>query len=306
MVKIPAHNHHKETTMSIQNIALSHESKLQPTLVQRYPLPVFFGLVFGLTWPFMIADALGSHGLLPFRLPIPLLLVMGYMPTLAAVITSGLLNGRTGIRSLLHKALIWRVRLRWYLVAIGGFALICLSAIVLTNLVRSGANIPFLTEEAASASGVGLVLNMVMLFIVTTLVNGEEFAWRGFALPRLQARWNALTSSVILGVVWALFHIPLFFTMGGSSQASASFPDFLISTIGLSILFTWLFNNTQGSVLLAYLLHGAVNSWTRIFPIDHGEVMGMTWLICSAAIIVVLVFGANHLSRHNQRIQQSA
>ena len=274
--------------------------------IRLHDLTIFFFLVFALTWPFMIADALGSHALLPFRLPLPLLLVMSYMPTLAAVIVTGLAGGRKGIRTLLQKFLIWRVKFGWYLAAIGGFALICLGALLLADRLAGSPGLRLLSEEAASSSGWGLVLNGVLLFVVSTLINGEELAWRGFALPRLQTRWNALASSLILGVVWTLFHAPLFFTLTGSSQAGSSFPAFLLGTLGLSVLFTWLYNHTFGSVLLAYLFHGSVNTWTRLFPIDHGGLLiewSMTIMIWLVAAIVVGIYGPKNLARHSQRIQ---
>jgi membrane protease YdiL (CAAX protease family) len=140
------------------------------------------------------------------------------------------------------------------------------------------------------------------------LINGEELAWRGFALPRLQGKYNALTSSIILGVIWGLFHLPLFFTVTGSSQADMSFVPFLVSTSILSVLFTWLFNNTRGSVLMAYLLHAATNTWTRVFAIDHSvnphvsqALTGITALI---VVIVIVTTGAENLSRKNVRIQE--
>jgi uncharacterized protein len=108
-----------------------------------------------------------------------------------------------------------------------------------------------------------------------------------------------LTSSIILGVIWALFHLPLFYTLG-SSQWDMSLLAYMLQLIGASVIFTWLYNNTQGSVLLAILMHASLNTWTRIFPIDHAPPL-VNWLMagvtCSTAIIIVLVFGAEHLKR---------
>ncbi|MBE0682606.1 MAG: CPBP family intramembrane metalloprotease [Anaerolineales bacterium] len=280
------------------------------SLVHKYPLVIFFLLVFGLTWPFMIVDVLGSHDVLPFRLPIPLMIVMGYMPTLAAVIVTGMTKGKEGIRALFRKLLIAKVGLRWYVLAIFGYAAVCAGAIGLSNLF-SEASIPFLSENFPKFSNpVEMVLSVAVMFLAISLVNGEELAWRGFALPRLQSKFNALTSSIILGVVWGLFHLPLFFTLTGSSQAGASFLDFLLSTVSLTVIFTWMYNHTRGSVLLAYLLHGATNTWTRIFAIDHNEnplvggaVTGLTVLV---AVIVILFMGAENLSRNGTRIQEES
>lgn len=276
------------------------------SLVNKCPLTIFFLLVFGFTWPFMIVDALGSHGILPFRLPDLLLLVMSYMPTLAAVIVTETMNGREGIRTLFKKLLIARVRLHWYIFAIFGFAAICAGAIELANLVGDSSNPFFPANLPQFSSLLEVVLFTTFIFTITTLVNGEELAWRGFALPRLQAKYNALTSSLILGVVWGLFHLPLFFTLN-SSQAGTSFVGFLTSTISVTVIFTWMYNHTRGSVLLAYLLHGAANTWTRIFaisqianPLVSGAMTIMTVLI---ALTLVLFFGAENLSKNQKRIQ---
>src|SRR5688572_33466906 len=90
------------------------------SFLETYQVPIVFLLVLGLTWPFMIWDALASHGILPFRLPLPVMLLQSYMPTVAAVIVAGLISGGAGIRALFEKLLIARVGLRWYAFAIFG------------------------------------------------------------------------------------------------------------------------------------------------------------------------------------------
>ena len=287
---------------------LVSEKTNSSSFINKYPLVVFFLLVFGLTWPFMIVDALGSHGILPFRLPMPLMLLMGYMPTLAAVIVTGMRKGREGIRALFGKLLIAKVGLGWYVFAIFGYAVICAGAIGLANMLGISP-VPLLSESFPQfSSPVEMVISVVMMFIAISLVNGEELAWRGFALPRLQAKFNALTSSVILGVIWGAFHLPLFFTLTGSSQAGVSFLGFLLSTVSLTVIFTWMYNHTRGSVLLAYLLHGATNTWTRIFPIDHNGSplvgLAMGGLTVLAAVIILLTMGAENLSRNGTRVQE--
>jgi membrane protease YdiL (CAAX protease family) len=273
-------------------------------LLRRSPLLTFFVLAFALTWPLEIVDALGSHGVLPFRVSIPLqLLGVAYMPTVAALIVTALTSGRAGVRALLRTLLIWRVSIRWYAIAIFGFALVCFSTIILYNLVSGAPPLPLLAQGMASASGFIIV---PVLFLLTAVINGEELAWRGFALPRLQARWNALTSSTILGVIWAVWHLPLFYTLG-MSQADMSLIGYTIQLISASVIFTWLYNHTRGSVLLAYLMHAALNTWTRVFPIDHAPPLVswyMTGVICLIAVIIVFVFGAEHLSRTRRRVSQ--
>jgi membrane protease YdiL (CAAX protease family) len=278
------------------------------SFIQRYPLLTFFLLAFGLSWIFMITDALGSHGILPFRLPIPLLIVMGYMPTLAAVIVSWQTKGKEGVRALCKKLLIARVGLGWYVFAIFGIAVMAVIAVMLYNTFGNGPVVPILSKNAPPFSGpLQMILTIVVMYIIVGLVNGEELAWRGFALPRLQSKYNALTSSIVLGVIWTLFHLPLFFTATGSSQAEMSFVSFLISTVSITILYTWMYNNTRGSVLLAYLFHAAANTWTQVFSIDHAN-QTVNWILTAVmvlvAVVVVLAAGAENLSKTRIRIQE--
>ena len=261
-------------------------------LLRRYPLTAFFVLAYALSWPYMIVDALGSHGVLAFRLPMLLWIPMGYGPTFAALIVTGALAGRSGIRTLLGRLLIWRVGWPWYAITI--FGSVFLSGItVLLYALLSG------TPPVAPAVSTQVLITAPLLFLIGGLVNGEEIGWRGFALPRLLAKHSALTASLILGSLWALFHLPLFFTRG-DSFASTPPLSFLVRMIGAAILFTWVFNNTGGSLLLAYLMHAASNFWPRVLPM--AAMSGpFAWLpdaiTILAVVLVVLIYGPAHLSR---------
>ncbi len=272
-------------------------------LLRRFPLLAFFVLTLGLTWPLMIVDALGSRGLLPFRLPIVPYLLMGYGPTVAALIMTGATNGKTGVRSLLSQLLAWRVGLQWYALAIFGPAVLFFLSLqlytVLGGTPLTWPTLPF-----------GLIPSVLLLFLVSMLINGEELGWRGYALPRLQANRSALAASLILGGIWALFHLPLFWTLG-STQASEPSLGFLVRVLAAAVLMTWLYNNTRGSVLLAILYHAAANTWSQIFPgIDTAQYPAgpVYWLLvgltCLVALIVVLLCGPAHLSRTRHRVSQ--
>ncbi|MBE0682623.1 MAG: CPBP family intramembrane metalloprotease [Anaerolineales bacterium] len=277
------------------------------SLVEKYPLPIFFLLVYGLTWPLMIVEVLASRSLLPFQPPMAILILQAFMPGLAAVIVAGLTAGRAGIRALLGKLLIARVGFRWYAFAIFGLAAVLLAAILLGNQFGVLPALPILSTKMPPFSGpIGLLINVALLFIFSIIFNTEELAWRGFALPRLQSKYNALTSSLILSIPWILFHLPLFFKLG-SSQAESSFISYAIGLAGMTVLFTWMFNNTRGSVLLAYLLHASMNTWTQIFSID-GANQTQSWMLTGLfvilAVIAVAISGAENLSRTNPRIQE--
>ena len=284
--------------------------QVKESFIQKYPLAGFFLLAFGLTWIFMITDALGSHHILPFRLPILLMIVMGYMPTLAAVIVTRVTKGKEGVRALFSKLLIARVGFRWYAFAVFALAGMYIASILIYNSIGASPTLPILSPKTPPHSSLlELVPQIALLFVIVGIVNGEELAWRGFALPRLQAKYNALTSSLILGVIWTMFHLPLFFTVTGSSQADWSFTSFLISTIAMTVLYTWLYNNTRGSVLMAYLLHAAANTWSQVFAIDHANQLVnwiLTGVIVLVAVLVLAQAGAQNLSRTNERIQEEA
>jgi uncharacterized protein len=261
-------------------------------LLRRYPVTAFFILAYALTWPYMIVDALGSHGLLPFRLPMLLFIPMGYGPTFAALILTSALAGKTGIRTLLRRLLLWRVGLSWYAVAIfGPVILSAITVLLYAGLTGTPPVLPVVSTQ--------LLITAPLLFLIGGLVNGEEIGWRGFALPRLQAKYSALTASLILGLLWALFHLPLFFTRG-DSFASTSPLSFLVRMIAAAILFTWISNNTGGSLLLAYLMHAASNFWPRVLPLA-AMAAPFAWLgdgvTILAVVLVVLIYGSTRLSR---------
>lgn len=279
------------------------------TFVQKYPLMTFFLLALGSTWPLLIADALGSWGLIPFRLPLSgpgilLTILMGYCPTIAALIVTGMTRGKTGICRLLGRILRWRVGIGWYIMVIGGVGLLYFVALQL-DILFSG------TGRALPPGGIpASAINALVMFIVNGLVNGEEFGWRGFALPRLQAKYNALTSSLILGGVWILFHFPLFFTRGGGAGGNMSNTPvlaFVAIILAGSVLVTWLFNNTRGSILFAYLFHAAANTWPGIFASSSpgGSIFWMHAAVLSVvAVIVVMSYGPARLSRRSAAEQK--
>jgi membrane protease YdiL (CAAX protease family) len=140
-----------------------------------------------------------------------------------------------------------------------------------------------------------------LFFLIQVFTNGEEIGWRGYALPKLQARHGALIASLIIGVIWAFWHVPKFLTAG--SAQDYSFWLYLLDTIALAILFTWVYNNTKSSLLLVTLFHAALNTSAVFLPIipaaigDVRPTLIAIGLHCLAAIIVVIVTGPARLSR---------
>ena len=266
------------------------------TWVNQHALLAYIGLTFGLTWPLMLAEVLGSWGVIPFRLSLAgagllLTLPMAYGPTIAALIITGVISGKVGIRALVGRLLIWRVGWRWYAAALLLPALVSGGAVALHTL-RGGPPValPTFTWQ--------MLLTFPVALVVRGLFNGEEIGWRGFALPHLLQRWNALTASLLLGGVWALFHLPIFFVQGASvlgSQTDMNPLVFLIDVVAGAILMTWLFKNTRGSLLIAYLYHAAVNTWTA--EVFRTNVIDGTFITVILAVMIVLIYGPAHLTR---------
>jgi membrane protease YdiL (CAAX protease family) len=257
---------------------------------QRHSLVAFFVLAYALSWllwaPLALADTAPTTQVLTL-----LTIVGGFGPLLAAVIVSAL-EGRGALRDLIARSLRFRVGATWYAIAL--LLPIALGAAGLGIFRLFGGTIP-----ADWASPPLFAYPVSWLFVLLLGGGQEEPGWRGFALPRLQARYSALTASVILGVAWALWHGPLFL-VPGSAQSPLPLPWYLAHVIAVSILYTWLFNNARGSALLVAFLHAGSNAVTSWVPITAAEglfktLIGVEWLL---AIALIAVYGARTLTRH--------
>jgi membrane protease YdiL (CAAX protease family) len=217
-------------------------------LMKRHPLVTFFLLVFILTWVVWVPRASGAP-----------LGVLGqawtWIPAIAALLAAALTGGRGALRELGSRLVRWRVGWQWYVVVILGPAVFSLAVAGIYTLFGGS-----WAEAAPPAILAGPLLLLPLFLAILTLTDGlgEELAWRGFALPRLLTRYNALVASVVLGVIWALWHLPLLWTEGnGMFQLPVWL--LLLDLTAKSILFTWVFLHTRGSVLIAMLFHGATN-----------------------------------------------
>ncbi len=219
----------------------------------------FFSLTYALTWTCFIAAAVILSRVAPGRLAglAGLLLLLGtFAPSMVALWLTARADGRAGTRAMLRRLVEWRVGARWYVFAVGYMAAIKL-AVALMHRVAVGAWPPLGQE----------VWYVIMASIVITTVGqaGEEIGWRGYALPRLAARLGLAQASVLLGLIWACWHLPLFF-VPGISQTGQSFPVYLLMVPALSVAIAWLYGHTNGSLLLAMLMHAAINQTAKIVP----------------------------------------
>lgn len=179
-----------------------------------------------------------------------------FAPAVVALALTDRAEGRVATRALLARVLKGRVGARWYLFAIGFMPGIKLS-VALVHRFITGAWPPF---------GQTAWYVMAAAIVVSTWVQaGEEIGWRGYALPRLTERFGLAPASLILGVIWACWHLPLFFVPGGDTFGQ-SFPLYLLQVIALSVALSWLYWRTGGSLLLVMVMHAAVNNTKDIVP----------------------------------------
>jgi membrane protease YdiL (CAAX protease family) len=208
---------------------------------RRWPVVTFFALAFAFTW-----------ALLPFtRRSVGVGLVALWGPAAAAFLTAALCGSKE-LDDLRARVLSWRLPIRWYLLA--------LVLPLFVSALRSGLEYLLGAEgpiHLQPVTGLGL--------IVFVLVAGEEIGWRGFALPRLLARFGPWIASTVIGVLWALWHLPLF-QMPGMPQYGSPFGPYIGYLIALSIVMTFLAQHTAGSVTIATLFHGAVNTFGLVTP----------------------------------------
>jgi membrane protease YdiL (CAAX protease family) len=211
-------------------------------------LPAFFFLTFATTWACFIIVAMAvPAATVTGRL---LVLVGTFAPGIVAVALAARAGGAAGVGRLLEPITRARVPARWYVFAAAWFAAVELTVAVLHRLF-TGAWPAFGTSPFA-------LIPFAILFS-TPFQAGEEVGWRGWALPRLAARFGLAPASLLLGVIWALWHLPLFF-VADADTFGQSFFVYLINVTALSVAIAWLWDRTGGSLLLTMLLHAAINN----------------------------------------------
>ena len=236
-------------------------------LVKDNRLWLFFIATFVFSWIFWLSDVTlqGVIGLETTVQSISGLLVLGGVmgPTLVALLLTYRYEGPTGAKQLLKRG-IQLFKPVWWLVVLFLYPLLIVGALVITAYL-------FATPEIITNMPQGVF--GLASFPIVLLAGGpllEEYGWRGFALDRLQLRWDGLVSSLIVGVIWAIWHLPLFFITGTTQNIllqnfSLASILFFFMVVGLSITMTWVYNNTERSILGAILLHAIWNTFIAGF-----------------------------------------
>jgi membrane protease YdiL (CAAX protease family) len=294
-------------------------------LITRHPLIAFFVLAFAGTWiaslPLVLAQ--NGLGLLPYTIPeigpYPpsyLFAALGaiFGPTLASFTVTAVTAGKAGVLQLLRRYMIWRVGLRWYLLVLVGvpvFQLVCASIFLgvapLMALIQQWP-LYFTT----------FLPNVLIIALAVQI--WEEGGWSGYAVPNLQKRFGAVRTALILGPLWAVWHLPFFFVPGqifdqkvGAITMIAQMGLMIMVAILTRIFMTWVFNNTKGSILIAILLHAALDASnsgsdfiTQLLPASQlgGYGLGAALLAPLLAAVLLLIFTKGRLSYKPDRVEQ--
>jgi uncharacterized protein len=265
------------------------------SLVRRHPLISFFVLTYAVAWSLWIPLVIFGDRV-PSRLGFVLTMLGSLVPSAMGVLFVGLLRGRSGVRTLLGRLLRARIGLRYYLAVL---ALTMLAPLAVGISILLGGPTPVVDAT---------ILGVLFLFafhIFPGSALGEELGWRGFALPRMQARHSALAASLIVGAAWGIYHFPLFL-LGSPTRPLALFLPFAIGAVIMSIFYTWMYNGTGGSLLIVVLLHAATNLPLTVVYAPLGErAVPVFWLLDAmlalTAAVLIAYTGAATLSRGREK-----
>jgi len=232
------------------------------TFINRYQIIIFFIITFIFSWfPWYAGIA-------------PEVMAMG--PSIAAFIVVFIVGGKRGFVDLVRPFGRWRANLGLWGIAIFGPALLYLLGLGI-YLLFGGETPPFIMIKEE--------LNLIPLYLVMVVLMpwngpvGEEFGWRGYALPKLQNKYGPLTASLIIGTIWGVWHLPSFFAPQGVVGALTAALGlgfifmYTLGTIANSIFMTWLYNKSKASALIAGIVwHAAINFWAPILLSDSSLV----------------------------------
>ena len=255
----------------------------------------FFLLAFGLTWTSAVMLGIFDPEM-PTSLTDPAILSLVFFalpgafgPTLSAFLMTAITEGKPGVKAMWRRFWNRNVSLIWLFIALLAYDALRLAANLIARMV-DGEIYPIIDSSNSLWMFIPVFLQS---FIISGM--GEEFGWRGYALPRFQAKWNALTSSIFLGLIWAAWHTPFFF-IHNQPLYQRNFWEWLPLILLSSVIQTWIFNNTKGSVLAAVIFHATMNSSIVILP-TYASLWYYYGILLLATILIGTIFGPKNFVR---------
>lgn len=270
----------------------------RPHALARHPLVSYFLITFVFSWLVFLPGPLTYYGVLGLGPQlIGYLAIAGLLgPTLAGFVMSAATGGAAGVGDLLRRMVLWRVGVGWYLFALLGIPAVMVLA---TIVLRPGALASF------DISAQPFSLSYLIAFVSIALIGGpllEEPGWTGFAQPRLQRLHGPLLGGLILGVLWALWHLLGFlipsqsFTDIPPRGTVLDFVVFCLALVGLRLVIVWVVNSTRGSVLMAVLTHASWNAFYSaaligLFPVRSvlGSYLNLTIAAWAMALVIIVL-----------------
>jgi hypothetical protein len=217
-----------------------------------------------------------------------LFFIGGFVPSLVAIILTRIREGTDGLKSLLKRCLQFRLGLRWYLAIVIVVLLGSAGQLIIYSLLGNSFNFSLYIAQLPS---------LIPLIIIGPI--SEELGWRGYLLRKLQLKWNAFVSSVFISIVWAFWHLPLFFLIGTSQhELHLPFIGFLVGTVAVSIIFTWINNNTNSSIWAAILLHWLYTYAAQVNSTGVIRSPEYNWLEFSPYVLIAIVLLAIWKPKH--------
>lgn len=294
-------------------------------LISRHPLIAFFAIAFVGEWFVTLPLVLAQNGLsvLPYTVPalgpVPpaywfavLAAIAG--PTLASFTVTAMTGGKAEVRQLLRRYMLWRVWIRWYLLVLVGVPLLQLA---FSSLLLGIAPLRILIQQWPLYFTTFLP-NVLLIAVVVQL--WEEGGWSGYAIPALQRRFGAWRAALIFGPLWALFHMPFFFVPGqifdqkvGVVTMIVQMVLMIIVAVPTRIIMNWVFNNTKASILIAILLHAALDASnsgsayiTHLLPASQlgGYGLASALIFPFVAAVLLLIFTKGRLSYKREQAPQ--
>jgi uncharacterized protein len=270
----------------------------RPSVLARHPLLSYFLIAFVFSWLVFLPGPLTYYGVLDLSPQlVGYLAIAGLLgPALAGFVMSAATEGVGGVGDLLRRMVLWRVGIGWYLFAILGIPAVMVLA---TIVLHPGA------LASLDLSAQPFALPYLIAFVSMALIGGplfEEPGWTGFAQPRLQRLHGPLLGGLILGALWALWHLPSFLI---PSQKLTDIPPrgtvldfvvFALALVGLRLVIVWVVNNTRGSVLMAVLTHASWNAFYSaaligLFPVRSvlGSYLNLTVAAGAMALVIIVL-----------------
>jgi uncharacterized protein len=274
------------------NTSMEHDqSVVSPRNLQQsmrqHPLFFFFLIAYAFSWVMSVPFILSQWNILPdSKFYQIFFIIKSFGPALAAYVMCRVTEGSSGSNNLKSRIKQWQVGWKWYVIILLGVPTAMLFGIIaLPGALGSFQGFPphFLLSY---------LIGFVVIFFGGGPL-GEEPGWRGFALPRMQSRYGVLKANLLLGILWTSWHLPDFLTVaqkggpGTGLSALYGLPVFFLEVMALTIIFTWVFNHTSGSVFIALLLHASYNTFgNAVQPLFSAPIVTGTDLPFMVGIVV--------------------